>query len=55
MADWGIWSYLVMDVRGATIAVSAGVADHYRDNELVTFNTHDSHLCGLAFVHAISS
>jgi 4-alpha-glucanotransferase len=40
MADWGIWSYLVMmferDDRG-----SFRGADHYASNALVTFNTHD--------------
>ena len=40
MADWGIWSYLVMmferDYHGAFRGV-----DHYAPNALVTFNTHD--------------
>jgi 4-alpha-glucanotransferase len=40
MADWGIWSYLVMmferDDRGSFKDV-----DHYMPNALVTFNTHD--------------
>jgi 4-alpha-glucanotransferase len=40
MADWGIWSYLVMmferDDRGSFRDV-----DHYAPNALVTFNTHD--------------
>ena len=40
MADWGIWSYLVMmferDDRGAFRGL-----DHYAANALVTFNTHD--------------
>jgi 4-alpha-glucanotransferase len=40
MADWGIWSYLVMmferDDRGSFRGV-----DHYASNALVTFNTHD--------------
>ena len=40
MADWGIWSYLVMmferDDRGSFRGV-----DHYAANALVTFNTHD--------------
>jgi 4-alpha-glucanotransferase len=40
MADWGIWSYLVMmferDDRGAFRGM-----DHYSANALVTFNTHD--------------
>jgi 4-alpha-glucanotransferase len=40
MAEWGIWSYLVMmferDDRGAFRD-----ADHYLPNALVTFNTHD--------------
>jgi 4-alpha-glucanotransferase len=40
MADWGIWSYLVMmferDDRGRFRDV-----DHYQPNALVTFNTHD--------------
>ena len=40
MAEWGIWSYLVMmferDDRGAFRGI-----DHYAPNALVTFNTHD--------------
>ena len=40
MADWGIWSYLVMmferDNRGAFYGL-----DHYKANALVTLNTHD--------------
>src|SRR6202034_4618418 len=40
MADWGIWSYLVMmferDDRGSFRGM-----DHYAPNALVTFNTHD--------------
>jgi 4-alpha-glucanotransferase len=40
MAEWGIWSYLVMmferDDRG-----SFRGGDHYAPNALVTFNTHD--------------
>jgi 4-alpha-glucanotransferase len=40
MADWGVWSYLVMmferDDRGSFKDV-----DHYVPNALVTFNTHD--------------
>jgi 4-alpha-glucanotransferase len=40
MADWGIWSYLVMmferDDRGRFRGI-----DHYQPNALVTFNTHD--------------
>ncbi len=40
MADWGIWSYLVMmferDDSGAFRSM-----DHYLTNALVTFNTHD--------------
>jgi 4-alpha-glucanotransferase len=40
MADWGIWSYLVMmferDERGAFRGL-----DHYAANALVTLNTHD--------------
>jgi 4-alpha-glucanotransferase len=40
MADWGIWSYLVMmferDDHGRFRDV-----DHYAENALVTFNTHD--------------
>ena len=40
MADWGIWSYLVMmferDDSGAFRDV-----DHYWSNALITFNTHD--------------
>jgi 4-alpha-glucanotransferase len=40
MADWGIWSYLVMmferDERGGFLGL-----DHYAANALVTLNTHD--------------
>ncbi|MBU6461686.1 MAG: 4-alpha-glucanotransferase [Proteobacteria bacterium] len=40
MADWGIWSYLVMmferDDRGSFRGL-----DHYATNALVTINTHD--------------
>ncbi|HVX75356.1 MAG TPA: 4-alpha-glucanotransferase [Bradyrhizobium sp.] len=40
MADWGIWSYLVMmferDPQGRFFGI-----DHYQPNALVTFNTHD--------------
>jgi 4-alpha-glucanotransferase len=40
MADWGIWSYMVMmferDDRGSFRGM-----DHYSANALVTFNTHD--------------
>jgi 4-alpha-glucanotransferase len=40
MADWGIWSYLVMmferDSRGAFYGL-----DYYKANALVTLNTHD--------------
>jgi 4-alpha-glucanotransferase len=40
MADWGVWSYLVMmferDDHGRFRDV-----DHYQANALVTFNTHD--------------
>ncbi|MCK1641153.1 4-alpha-glucanotransferase [Bradyrhizobium sp. 157] len=40
MADWGIWSYLVMmferDDHGSFRNI-----DHYLTNALVTFNTHD--------------
>ena len=40
MADWGIWSYLVMmferDDHGRFCSI-----DHYAENALVTFNTHD--------------
>jgi 4-alpha-glucanotransferase len=40
MAEWGIWSYLVMmferDDRGSFRGL-----DHYAPNALVTFNTHD--------------
>ena len=40
IADWGIWSYLVMlferDDRGSFRGM-----DHYLANALVTFNTHD--------------
>jgi 4-alpha-glucanotransferase len=40
IADWGIWSYLVMmferDDHGSFRSI-----DHYLTNALVTFNTHD--------------
>ena len=40
MADWGIWSYLVMMFERDDRGEFRG-ADHYRANALVTFNTHD--------------
>ena len=40
MADWGIWSYLVMMFERDDQGRFRGV-DYYRDNALVTFNTHD--------------
>ena len=40
MADWGIWSYLVMMFERDDHGEFRG-ADHYRANALVTFNTHD--------------
>ncbi|SDT47220.1 4-alpha-glucanotransferase [Bradyrhizobium canariense] len=40
MADWGIWSYLVMMFERDDRGVFRGL-DHYSANALVTFNTHD--------------
>jgi 4-alpha-glucanotransferase len=40
MADWGIWSYLVMMFERDSHGRFGGV-DHYQANALVTFNTHD--------------
>jgi 4-alpha-glucanotransferase len=40
MADWGIWSYLVMMFERDHHGSFQGV-DHYSPNALVTFNTHD--------------
>jgi 4-alpha-glucanotransferase len=40
MADWGIWSYLVMMFERDDHGRFRGV-DHYAVNALVTFNTHD--------------
>ncbi|MGB8402008.1 4-alpha-glucanotransferase [Bradyrhizobium sp.] len=40
MADWGIWSYLVMMFEHDDHGTFRGT-DHYRANALVTFNTHD--------------
>ena len=40
MADWGIWSYLVMMFERDDHGAFRGV-DHYPANALVTFNTHD--------------
>jgi 4-alpha-glucanotransferase len=40
MADWGIWSYLVMMFERDDQGRFRGV-DHYLANALVTFNTHD--------------
>src|SRR5258707_14234492 len=40
MADWGIWSYLVMMFEREDHGPFRGV-DHYAANALVTFNTHD--------------
>jgi 4-alpha-glucanotransferase len=40
MADWGIWSYLVMMFEREDHGPFRGV-DHYSANALVTFNTHD--------------
>jgi 4-alpha-glucanotransferase len=40
MADWGIWSYLVMMFERDDGGSFRGV-DHYAPNALVTFNTHD--------------
>jgi 4-alpha-glucanotransferase len=40
MADWGIWSYLVMMFERDDHGAFRGV-DHYWSNALITFNTHD--------------
>ncbi|TMK47302.1 MAG: 4-alpha-glucanotransferase [Alphaproteobacteria bacterium] len=40
MADWGIWSYLVMMFERDDHGRFRGL-DHYAANALVTFNTHD--------------
>jgi 4-alpha-glucanotransferase len=40
MADWGIWSYLVMMFERDDHGRFRGI-DHYAPNALVTFNTHD--------------
>ena len=40
MADWGIWSYLVMMFERDDHGAFRGI-DHYSANALVTFNTHD--------------
>jgi 4-alpha-glucanotransferase len=40
MAEWGIWSYLVMMFERDDTGLFRGV-DHYAPNALVTFNTHD--------------
>ena len=40
MAEWGIWSYLVMMFERDDQGSFRGV-DHYAANALVTFNTHD--------------
>jgi 4-alpha-glucanotransferase len=40
MADWGIWSYLVMMFERDDQGAFRGV-EHYLANALVTFNTHD--------------
>jgi 4-alpha-glucanotransferase len=40
MADWGIWSYLVMMFERDHHGLFQGI-DHYAANALVTFNTHD--------------
>ena len=40
MADWGIWSYLVMMFERDNHGAFRGI-DHYSANALVTFNTHD--------------
>jgi 4-alpha-glucanotransferase len=40
MADWGIWSYLVMMFERDDDGTFRGI-DHYWANALVTFNTHD--------------
>ena len=40
IADWGIWSYLVMMFERDDHGAFRGL-DHYSSNALVTFNTHD--------------
>jgi 4-alpha-glucanotransferase len=40
LADWGIWSYLVMMFERDHHGSFRGI-DHYSPNALVTFNTHD--------------
>src|SRR5205085_10464220 len=40
MADWGVWSYLVMMFERDERGLFRGI-DHYAANALVTFNTHD--------------
>ncbi len=40
IADWGIWSYLVMMFERDDHGAFSGI-DHYMANALVTFNTHD--------------
>jgi 4-alpha-glucanotransferase len=40
IADWGIWSYLVMMFEREDHGPFKGI-DHYMPNALVTFNTHD--------------
>jgi 4-alpha-glucanotransferase len=40
IADWGIWSYLVMMFERDDLGRFRGI-DHYQANALVTFNTHD--------------
>ena len=40
LADWGIWSYLVMMFERDNHGSFQGV-DHYAQDALVTFNTHD--------------
>jgi 4-alpha-glucanotransferase len=40
LADWGIWSYLVMMFERDHHGSFQGV-DHYAQDALVTFNTHD--------------
>ena len=40
MAEWGIWSYLVMMFERDERGMFRGI-DHYAANALVTFNTHD--------------
>jgi len=40
IADWGIWSYLVMMFEHDDAGMFRNI-DHYLTNALVTFNTHD--------------